>query len=155
MATVQDSIGKKDFKLSEAGDLVLTNYGPTNDLKVIGGSSFPLSVLAQLVQLCLKTKIQENRKYPIFGASPRGIKTKMIQKSITDLKSYIAENIRKSGINPNNYPIKVDAFPIGKESLAINVAILIPSSTGLEQVGLIISFDETAQAIRTIKAFGV
>jgi hypothetical protein len=155
MPTLQDSIAKKDFKLSEAGDLVLTNYGPTNDLKVIGGSNFPLSVMGQLVQLCLKTKIQENRKYPIFGASPRGIKTKMIGASVTDLKSYIVENIRKSGINPNNYPIKVDAFPIGKESLAISVVILVPASTGLEKVGLIISFDETAQAVRTIKAFGV
>ena len=155
MPTLQDSIAKKDFKLSDAGDLVLTNYGPTNDLKVIGGSNFPLSVMGQIVQLCLKTKIQENRKYPIFGASPRGIKTKMIEASVIDLKSYIVENIRKSGINPNNYPIKVDAFPIGKESLAISVAILVPASTGLEKVGLIISFDETAQAIRTIKAFGV
>lgn len=155
MATLQDAIGKKDFKLSDAGDIVLTNYGPTNDLKVIGGSSFPLSVLGQIMQLCLKTKVQENKKYGIFGASPRGIKTKMIKESVNDLKSYIIENIKKSGINPNNYPIKVDAFPLGKESLAISVAILIPASTGLEKVGLIMSFDESAQAIRTIKAFGV
>lgn len=151
----QDSIRKRDYKMSSEWDLILENKGGNNDIKVTGLDNNILETFAQVIDFCLKTKIDEYGKQTSFGASPRGIKTKMIQSSINDLKNYMRENLKKSGINPNSYPIDIKSFPIGRESLAINVTVLVPNMQGGNALSIIFTFNESTQTLRTIKAFGV
>lgn len=154
MAYPQNPVEKKDLKVTHSWDLVIKTTPNGKDLSLIGGEN-KKEVLEQIIRLALRTKKGNYKSDPNFGASPQGRKTYMTKKSVDDLKSFIMQNLRGSGINYNNITVKVDAIPVAKEMLAIHIAVFVLGGEGSGLITINSLFNESTQEIQTIKAFGV
>jgi len=155
-----DPYGKRDLKVTGDWDIALKDDGNFQDAILLGGvgqesKARNLIVLKQVISLVLKTKKGELLKERFFGASPRGRKTYMMKDSVNGLFSYIKENIESSGINPSNYSISVDGFPVSKEELAIRIIVIADRVGDTNSFSFVFTINESTQDIKTVSGFGV
>lgn len=153
MPSLQDPVNRKDIRVTEGFDLALTTNDGKNDLNITGSASI-VETVDQVIRFALKTNKNTYLNDIYFGASPRGRKTYMTPRSITDLRSFIMENLRASNINPANHAMSVSIIPIGLESVSIQVSMFIMVNGEVIPVKVNSVFNESTQEVNTVRAFG-
>ena len=152
----QDPYVAKDIKCTENWDIVLREEADHNRIATTLEKE-QRETLMQVLNLCLRTTKGTHRKNQSFGAFPGRVKYKMTSKSLGELKSYILINLRNSWFNQREYPIDLNIFPIGPESIAIQVYINIAtfkSEPNMSSINFV--FNQSTQSLKTINhAFGV
>lgn len=153
MPSLQDPVNKKDIRVTEGFDLALTTNNDKNDLTITGSAS-AIETVDQIIRFALKTNKNTYLNDIYFGASARGKRTYMTAKSISDLRSFILENLRASNINPANHPMSVSIIPIGLESVSIQVSMFVMTGGEVIPVKVNSVFNESTQEVNTVRAFG-
>jgi hypothetical protein len=152
----QDPYIAKDVKCTENWDIVLRDEGDYNRI-VNTLENEQRETLMQVLNLCLRTRKGTHRKNQAFGAFPGRMQYKMTAQSLGELKSYILINLRNSWFNQKDYPVDLNIFPIGPDSVAIQIYVNIatfksePNMTSINFV-----FNQSTQSLKTVnRAFGV
>jgi hypothetical protein len=151
----QDPLYSKDIKCTEDWDIIMTET-PTHNRITMTAEADSRETLMQILSLCLRTKKGQYAKNLEFGAMPGKRNFMMTEETLSEIKSFILLNLRSSWFNSANYPIDVDVFPAGKDSIAIQIYINITrfgSSPDLKSVNFI--FNQSTSEIKPVKnAFG-
>lgn len=160
MASIQSPYGKKDFRLSKSYDLVLNKKNDQLDLALTGISN-PIQTMEQIIRVALKTTKGTMLKEPSFGASTvddryarREETFKITTRSMQSLEAFIQENLRTSGINPDNYPYTVKVAKAGLEAVAVRIEFAIISFENISSFTIDSVFNTTTNNIVSFNAFG-
>jgi hypothetical protein len=152
---MQEPYNSSDIKMTHSLDISMPKvaeniYAPRYTNKT------SLENYEQILRNALKVTSGSMRNDPSFGASPKGRKTLMTLDGVEKLKSYVLQNLLKSGINPNQHKISVNALILSQEAIVLNIKMEIQSISGNREILTVNSiFDDSAQEVKTIIGFGV
>ena len=155
MRSMQEPYNSSDIKMTHSLDIAMPKveenvYAPRYTNKT------SLENYEQILRNALKITSGSMKGDPNFGASPKGRKTLMTLEGVEKLKSYVLQNLLKSGINPNQHRISVNALILTQEAIVLNIRMEIQSISGNREILTVNSiFDDSAQEVKTIIGFGV
>lgn len=117
---------KSDLQVTNKYDLIFRK-DRDNHYVAKTNVTTPAHTLAQVLYLCLQTLPGEFKLSKMFGSSPKGFRGQKISASLlTEIENFISNHVKKSDINPDNFPLLVKAALISRDNIAIQVALTHP-----------------------------